>query len=392
MAREPLTLADFRSEPYRALFPLGLAFAVVGMGIWLPWHFAPHAMAYPGAMHATLQIQGFLLCFVIGFLGTMLPKVHGVPPLGHVQFFLFVLPLAGLNVAALAGWQATAQLLHLGVLANLFAFMLLRWPRRSGNPPPFFLFIALGLAADLAGTLLKLAVLSGGGLPGTARMASLLQYQAFPLMLVLGVGGFLLPKILVHAPVDPRIPPAPGPGILLMLTAAGVFLAGYVVEAFLPVHPASARLGAAMRAVVWAWFLFGHVGLHRRGPRLPAYLAGARWSLLAIGLGMALQALFPRYLLAWEHVVFVTGILWLTLSIAVRVVTSHGGTLAMADARRGTVIAYGWLLVLAAGLRVAADLWMTSRSLQLATAGVVAVAALLLWIVVFARNLARVPR
>ena len=391
MSSRTLTLADFRSEPYRILFPLGLAFAVLGTGIWLPWHFAPQGMAYPGATHATLQIQGFLLCFVIGFLGTMLPKVHGVPPLGGVQFGLFVLLLAGLNFAALAGWQTTAQLLHLGVLANLFAFMLLRWPRRSGNPPPFFIFIALGLFADLVGTGLKLAVLGGAGFPGAVRMAALLQYQAFPLMLVLGVGGFLLPKLLVQAPIDPRAPRTNGPNTTLMLTAALLFLAGYAVEAFLPAYPESVRLGAAMRAAVWGWFLFGHVGLHRKGPRLPAYLAGARWSLLAIGLGMVLQALFPRYLLAWEHVVFITGILWLTLSIGARVLSAHGGTLGMADARRNTVLAYGWLFVLAAVTRVVADLWVTTRSLHLAVAGALGLAALLLWTLVFARNVTRAP-
>lgn len=63
----------------------------------------------------------------------------------------------------------------------------------------------------------------------------------------------------------------------------------------------------------------------------------------------------------------------------------------MADARRSTVLAYGWLFVLAAATRIAAELWVTSRSPGLATASALGIAALAMWAFVFIRNVLRTP-
>jgi hypothetical protein len=367
------------AEPYRALFPLGVAGAAVGLGVWIPYYFAPERFGYPGQAHAVLQIQGFLLCFVFGFLGTMLPKVHGVAPLGSFQFLLFPLGLAALMASALLNAPAAAQWIHLGLLANLVVFMLRRWPQRRGNPPSFFVFLAAALLSDLAGTVMRLAGLNGHFLGGSFRLGTLLQFQAFPLLLILGVGGFLLPKLFAGQNIDPRrlAPSKAGTGGLLV--AGALFLAGYGVEAMLPVYPLSVRLGAALRAGVWAWFLFAQLRLHRVPRGLPAYLAGARWSLWLMGLGLALPVVFPRYLLAWEHLVFIPGILWLTLSVASRVAAAHGGRITALQAGRKTALALGWLLVLAALTRVSTEIWTGGRTLHLALASAFALTGLALW-------------
>lgn len=379
------------AEPYRVLFPLGLAGAALGLGVWIPHYLRPESFAYPAASHATLQIQGFLLCFIFGFLGTMLPKVVGVAPLGLARFLALTLGLILLMAAAIAGMGVTAQIIHLALLINFLGFMLARWPQRRADPPPYFLFIAGGLLADLVGTLLKLAVQAGIAGGGSYRLAALLQFQAFPLLLILGVGGFLLPKLFAGEVIDPaRLLPS-STHLRGLLTATVVFLAGYFVEALLPFHPLSIRLGSGLRAAVWLWFLVSHIRLHRVTTKLPVWLGGARWSLWLMGAGMALPVLAPRYLLAWEHLTFVSGFLWLTITVATRVLTAHAGRLPLLEAGRRTMLALGLLIGLAALTRVTTDIWTGARALHLALAALFALLGLALWARRFLRLVARFP-
>src|SRR5262245_49576275 len=72
-------------DPYRVLFPIGVAAALVGLLPWIalalrvqPWW--PRALAppWPGPAHAALMVQGFELAFVCGFLLTAMPAfTHG---------------------------------------------------------------------------------------------------------------------------------------------------------------------------------------------------------------------------------------------------------------------------------------------------------------------------
>jgi hypothetical protein len=367
------------AEPYRVLFPLGLLGASVGIGVWIPNFFWPESFGYPGQSHATLQIQGFLSCFVFGFLGTMLPKVHGVAPLGPAQFLLFPVGLFAMMVAALMNAPWVAQWMHVVMLANFVVFMVRRWPQRRGNPPSFFVFIAAALLADTVGTLLRIAGLTGYASGPAFRMGALMQYQAFPLMLVLGVGGFLLPKLFANEIIDPHRLKPDGTRTRGLLVAAALFLAGFGLEAYVSVPALSIRLGSGLRAAVWFWFLFTQLRLHRVSGPLPAYLAAARWALWLMGAGMLMPVVLPRYLLAWEHIVFITGVLWLTLSVASRVIAAHGGRVDLMTSSRKRVLAFGWLVALAAATRVSTEIWTGARSLHLALASGFALTGMVLW-------------
>jgi hypothetical protein len=365
------------------LFPMGLALGALGLGVWIPYWLWPGVFAYPGQGHATLLIQGFMLCFIFGFLGTMMPKVLGVAPLGPRQFAIFPLGLAALSLSALAGYPRVAQGFHLLLLINFAVFIARRWKSRAGSPPPPFVFIALAMAADLVGTCLRLHALSGHLGPSFLRASSLLQYQAFPLLLILGVGGFLLPKLFANAVVDPRSLRAPAGGIPIGLLAMGLlFIGSYVLEAFGPAllgaSPA-VRLAHAVRAGVWTWFLVARVRIHTVVFPQPAWLEGARLSLYAIAAGMVLPVLWPAWLLAWEHVVFLGGFVWLTLTIAARVTAAHGGRLELLERGRRPAVAYGSILLLALAVRVATDLFIETRWMHLAVAAALGIAAIGVW-------------
>jgi len=368
-----------RHEPYRLLFPLGLFCALIGLGVWIPSYFWPQLFPYPGQGHAIIQIQGFLFSFILGFLCTMLPKVLGVPPLGALTLALFIIGLAVTTVAALFGEYGLSQMFHLFLLLNFGTFILIRFPKRRNNPPAFFVFIALAMLADLKGTTLRLLILAGWWDVIPSRTEILLQYQAFPLLLIMGVGGFLLPKLFGNAVIDPKsLSSQSNSSIRFLLLLGLTFLLSYGVQ-YWGVHALSTRIGYGIRAVVWLWFLSCSLRVQHVPSKFPAYLTGGRVAPYFIAMGLVLPVFFPTYTLAWEHLIFITGFLWLTLSIATRVVTAHGGRLDLLDRNRRQTLAYGILIVLATAARVSTDIWPGAHALHLALASTFVISALVIW-------------
>jgi hypothetical protein len=374
-----------RAEPYRLLFPLGTLLAVAGMGIWIPYAIWPAAVGYPGQGHAALQIQGFLMSFIFGFLTTMLPKVLGVRPLGPVAYGLLPLCLIGSAVSALAGAPALTQAFHLALLADFLVFVLSRFPRRRAQPPPPFVFIAAAMLADLGGTVLRLGALLGFFGGPALRAAAALQYQAFPLLLIVGVGGFLLPKLFAQGPIDPRSLAARAPGLpgfrgqaalcLALLASYGIEIGGLYAaggEAWL-------RIAYGLRTAVWAWFLWREIRLQKTPGKLPPYLRAARISLWVMGAGLAMPIFRPQYMLAWEHVIFLSGFMRLTLSIAARVLAAHAGRMEILGLHARQVRIYGMLIVLAMMTRIATEIWPGGRALHLAVAAALGLVALRMW-------------
>jgi len=66
----------WRREPYRILFPLGVVLAWAGVLHWLLLALGI-AGEYRSIFHSMAQIQGFIVCFAIGFLFTMIPRRTG---------------------------------------------------------------------------------------------------------------------------------------------------------------------------------------------------------------------------------------------------------------------------------------------------------------------------
>src|SRR6188768_3977551 len=83
-------------EPFRVLFPLGAAIGIFGVLLWplFVWNLTP---LYPGQIHARIMIEGFLASFVIGFVGTALPRLLGAPRLTIFETLGFAAALIGIT-------------------------------------------------------------------------------------------------------------------------------------------------------------------------------------------------------------------------------------------------------------------------------------------------------
>ena len=90
--QRPSFLSLCPAEPFRIFFPPATLLGISGVSLW-PLFFSGLHPFYPGPMHARLMIKGFLAGFVIGFLGTALPRLLSAPPLRRSDLWAFaVLP------------------------------------------------------------------------------------------------------------------------------------------------------------------------------------------------------------------------------------------------------------------------------------------------------------
>src|SRR3954466_10851969 len=88
------------AEPFRIFFPLATLVGLSGVSLW-PLFFSGLHKFYPGQMHSRLMIEGFLAGFVLGFLGTALPRLLSAAPLRRVELWLLLalyLLTAGLHI------------------------------------------------------------------------------------------------------------------------------------------------------------------------------------------------------------------------------------------------------------------------------------------------------
>jgi uncharacterized protein involved in response to NO len=316
-------------DPYRVLFPVGVAAALAGL---VPWILvaARLPIPYPGPMHAALMVQGFELAFVCGFLLTAMPAfTHG--PRCSPRELGTVAALVGAHVVLAAlGMPAAGPLRSLGPLAFLaalatLAFVVARRVRPGeAAPPEEFLLVGTGLALGLAGAIVQVLA-SLGRLPEAAvragvRCVSLGMLPA----LVLGLGGLLVPTFARMS--DPltiagiaRAGERPRRRAFVLAVAALLVLAVNLDFAGLIAAAAWCRALAALASTQLAWKVW----------RLPGRRDRLSWSIWTAGwclaLGFTAAAVWPLHRVEAWHVAFAGGYALLTLGIGTRVVVSHGG-------------------------------------------------------------------
>ncbi len=308
--------------PYRALFPVGAAFAILGAGLW-PLALWPGLPA-PGVLHSTLMIEGFELAFVAGFLLTIVPRLARTDADDQREVPLAVTLAMAFGVFALLGQTPAAHACALATLLLLAFAVARRMIARSNDPPEEFVFVPVGLALGIAGAALQFASSAGWVVEPAPRLGIRLMSLGMVLSFVLGFGALLVPVFLeIKDPlVIPKIARAherPRRRMLYLALAAGLVLT-FVADAL--GLGAAGAYGRALVATVMlglAWKVWRLPG--RR--TLPAFvLWTAGWF---IGLGLWMAALSPRHEVAALHLTLLGGFGTLTMGIASRVVVTHGG-------------------------------------------------------------------
>lgn len=349
-------------EPFRIFFPLATLLGISGVSLW-PLYFSGLHKFYPGPMHARLMIESFLGGFVLGFLGTALPRLLSARPLGRGEFwpvFTLYLLCAGLHI----GEQPRLGDVAFVVLLLVFGGCMLSRVRQRGElPPPGFVLVAMGYLCGLAGPVLWLCG-TMSWVPGRAMVfGMMLLNQGFVLFLLLGIGTFLLPRFLRLREVRPMAEErraSPGWRLRAGFSAATglALLASYWIEAGNPLSPMAPWLRAGAALV----FLGAMIPFHRQSWPLRTQSVAAQLALISLVAGLVFPLFWPGQRLAGLHVVFLGGFSLITFTVATRVVLGHSGHEALFDTRLPALQAAMVLLLTGAVFRAVGDFLVTRPS------------------------------
>ncbi|MBT3585332.1 MAG: hypothetical protein HN509_10535, partial [Halobacteriovoraceae bacterium] len=185
----PNLIQKTAKDPFRFFFPLGIASLLFGILLWAWLLVDPDS--YPLVAHRYLVINGFMYSFIGGFLFTAVPRFSGADAMevgeGLAYFLVFVLGLLFLYL----GKEEKLPLISILQSTVLLIFIFKRIFKRKQNPPYTFVFIFLGL---LINAFFGLATLNEWSLFS--------PNQFLPIaLIILGVGGRLIPGILGHVEI-----------------------------------------------------------------------------------------------------------------------------------------------------------------------------------------------
>lgn len=315
----PSVSATICREPYRLFFPLGIFMAIIGTSHWLFYAlgFMEH---YSGFFHSSVQTLTYMNCFIIGFLLTAMPRFSGSPQATPSEVCFFVFFMLGILIfLGLKQW-VIAEGLYIVWLLGLVRFAVSRVKKKTadasaGNAPQEMIWIPLGVVIGIFGTILlilgQLKVFS----PWAILVGKPMMEQGFLLSVVLGIGGFLVPRLMgTYQPVqDPQ-------RVRGHLIAGGLLFLSFWIEGL-----GQDVLGYGLRAAV----ITAELTWARAWPLWPRssdlYVRLVYCSVWMIVIGFWLSAFFPAYRIAALHIAYIGGFSLLTFAIGTMVVLSHAG-------------------------------------------------------------------
>lgn len=335
----------WRREPYRLLFPLGTLLSWAGVSHWLLYSVGL-SQDYRSIFHAITQIQGFLMCFAVGFLFTMIPRRTGSAAPSAAQMLVAVLaPVVTTACAWFERW-AFSQVAWMALAFTVMAFVLARFRASGGSrrPPNSFVWIPASLLMGVLGSILTgIFGVLGSDYQWAHEVGRGLLLQGMFTGLVLGVGGLALPLMTRSEP------PGDTTSSSRDVTIRAVHLFGAVVLAssFWVGCLKSLQLAYVMRAAVTLVEVLVFVQLWRF-PQGPGWNRRLIWlAAWMLPLGFVFAAAFPLQHKAGLHIVFLGGFALLALSISTQVTLAHGGDIETAQGRPWQVLAIGSLILLA---------------------------------------------
>lgn len=299
-----------------------------GVSIWPLFHWGVTA-DYSGQAHAFVQTNCFLFAFITGFLWTAVPRFTGTNVPGRaVQYFLAALLMAQLIAFELYYFTA-GHLLFVMAHLTFAAMIAASFVRRRHPPPETFVFVGLGVLAGLAAAFVNAGIALTWIQPGWSLLGRRMLTEGMVLLLVLGVGGFLGPRLLGFAqlpnfqnfnkPVLPTTSRVKWQGLFyaacaLMLLSTLVVEYGWGYTSMTWVRAAAATAVVAVTVRPWQ--------LPLTRSTLAWCVWTAYWLLVA---SLWLVAIFEARHVDYLHVMFMGGFTLLILAVGTRVVLSHGG-------------------------------------------------------------------
>ena len=325
------------------------------------------------------MVCGLFGAFILGFLGTAMPRMLSPKPLRPVEVLAFAL-VHGAMVAFFAWSNIVAgDWLFLILLGLFLSCMGLRAKQRKDLPPPGFVLVALAFLSVAAGTGLALAEHYRDPDPYWIAVQRLLSYQGFVLLPILGIGPFLLPRFF-GMPNRHDFPESLVPSRDWLKKAAVALLAGIlIVSSFFLEARGSFRIPYALRFGTTLFYLFIEMPFHRGPKAANALGASLRISFTCLVGGLLAVALFPAYRVSLLHLTLIGGFAVLAFTVATRVVFGHSGNLALLKGRNRWLLLAVGLMLFGMATRISGDFWPKILPSHYVYGALLWVAGVLLW-------------
>ncbi len=365
-------------EPFRLFFPAAVIVGLAGVALW-PLHFLGAVELYPGLSHARLMAYGFFAGFMLGFLGTALPRMLSAPPLHPAETSALLVIYGAMSMTLLLGKIIEGDILFLVLLAVFGTMAAVRIWKRADVPPPGFVLVALAFLCAAAGTVLGIVQTRLEDAFWAGTLQHLLVYQGFILLPILGVGAFLLPRFFglpsKHNFPESLVPPPGWTAKALLALVTGLIIIGsFWLEA-----TGWFRTGPAIRLAAAGFYLAWEVPVFRRSPVRNAPARILRLAFLLLLAGFLAIVLFPEYRISLLHMTLVGGFAIVTLIVATRVIFGHSGNLSLLERpNRWLWIAAGFM-ILAMATRISGDFWPKVLASHYNYGAVTWVIAVILW-------------
>src|SRR5215471_9869146 len=185
-------------DPYRIFFPLGIVLGAMGVSIW-PLYYYGFTESYSGRAHAFVQTDGFLYAFIAGFLLTAIPRFTGTePPSRRVQYVLAAI-IAICAISFEFEFFIAGHTIFLIAHLMLLVLLIRRFLRRRQDPPDTFPLVGFGLLSGTLAALINAGIAWNVIGPFWDPLGKRLMTEGMVLLLVLGIGGFLGPRLVGFA-------------------------------------------------------------------------------------------------------------------------------------------------------------------------------------------------
>jgi len=382
-----------RREPYRVFFPLAIAIAFLGVGHWLAYAHG-WSSTYSGLAHSQLQAGGYVGCFVLGFLMTALPRSTAAAPASFAELgFVLVAVIAQVVALSIGAWVAAISA-QLAIFAFIGAFASRRFlkVRASAAPPVEFAWLPFGVLIGGAGCVLTILGILGLAPAWLQTSGLLMTQQGFLIAIVLGVGGFLAPRLMGHRAA---IVARPGESVAAVAAvkrrrvalhggAAIALAASFLIEG-----AGSVRIAYALRAAVVTIELAWTARLFRRPVITDLYVKYLWMSLWSLVAGLWAVAALPSWRVAMLHFVFVGGFSLMTFAIGTMVVLSHAGESALLRQKLPVLRIVGIAVAAALVVRLVAETQLDHYFMWLGAASTLWLLAAAVWIAFVTPRLVR---
>ncbi len=377
-SQQRIKFKDLGREPFRIFFPAGVVAGIIGVALW-PLYFWHVTEFYPGQTHPRIMAFGLFGGFILGFLGTAIPRMLSANPFRTSE----VIPLLLLHAAMVFSFAASkvflGDILFLLLLIGFFGCVAIRIGQRKDNPPPGFVLVGLAFVCALAGAIL--AIFQNYRELDTfwIMLQRLLSYQGFVLLPILGIGPFILPRFFgmpnQHNFPESMVPSADWTKKAVFAISAG----GLIIGSFFMEVSGWQRTAYAVRFLTTLTYLYLEMPFHRAPKASNALGVSIRIAFIGVLAGFFTVSVFPEYRISLLHLTLVGGFAVIMFVVATRVVFGHSGNLELLKGRnRWLLIAIG-LMLFAMATRMSGDFWPKLMASHYVYGAILWITGVLLW-------------